>query len=247
MKLYQPPSSNPSSPPNYDLTSNYEHSDISDPPSLTLAELQATAYSKKTQFVLQPSKTIPPPAKATSEPSEPLHKLFEPTSQPSEPDLTLPTIDQAFSKFSENSASRLGHLSDESRVSDNHSEVRTHWNGFLRWINYEVFKLKGLSELVRNDYVKGAEERLEARLAQEAAERAKRKDEEKDVAEATSREEAKKVAAEAEAKAKVEAEAAHKVAKDTEKINGVALTQGELSTSDLAPLILNNIEQLQKE
>lgn len=36
----------------------------------------------------------------------------------------------------------------------------------------EAFKLKGLSEQVRNDYIREAEERLEARLAREAKEKA---------------------------------------------------------------------------
>ncbi|XP_050890369.1 uncharacterized protein LOC127095769 [Lathyrus oleraceus] len=84
------------------------HKDIPNPPSPTLAELQAIAESKKTQYVPKPFEPIPPPSKPTSE-------LYEPTSQPYEPDLTFPTIDEVFAKFSENSASRLN---------DNPSEVR---------------------------------------------------------------------------------------------------------------------------
>lgn len=46
-----PPSYTPSSPPYYDLTSNYEHSEIPYPTSQTLAEFQTTTESEKTQFV----------------------------------------------------------------------------------------------------------------------------------------------------------------------------------------------------
>lgn len=120
----------------------------------------------------KPSETFPPASEPTSEtfpppsePSEPIRKPYEPTSQTSEPNLTLPTIDEAFAKFLEKSTSKLRHLFDESRVSDNPSEVRTHWNGFIRWITSKVFKLKGFPKQAKNDYIRGAEERLEARLA----------------------------------------------------------------------------------
>lgn len=43
----------------------------------------------------------------------------------------------------------------------------------------EVFKLKGLSEQLRNDYIRGAEERLEAHLEHEATERARKQAEER--------------------------------------------------------------------
>lgn len=42
-----------------------------------------------------------------------------------------------------------------------------------------VFKLKGLSEQVRNDYIREAEERLEARLVKEAEEKTLKEAEEK--------------------------------------------------------------------
>lgn len=102
---------------------------------------------------------------------------------------------------------RLKQLSEESRLRDNPSEVRTHLNGFLRWMTSEVFKPKGLSEQVINDYIRGTEERLEVRLAHEATERARKEAEERVAA----KEEAEKVVAAevgAEAKAKAEAEEA---------------------------------------
>lgn len=100
------------------------------------------------------------------------------------------------------------------------------------WMTSEVFKLKGLSEQVRNDYIISAEERLEVRLSYEAAERAQREAEEKVAAEAAAKEAAEKVVVEVEAKGKIEAgealatEATHKAAEDDERTNKVALTRG---------------------
>lgn len=100
-------------------------------------------------------------------------------SQTFELDLTFPTIYEVFAKFLEKIVARLKKLSEESRLRDNLSEIRTHWNEFLRWMTSEVFKLKGLSEQVINDHIRGAEERLEARLAQQAEERSKKEAEER--------------------------------------------------------------------
>lgn len=104
----------------------------------------------------------------------------------------------------------------------------------------EVFKLKGLSEQVRNDYIREAEERLKARMAREAEEKERKEAEEKVVVEVA--------AAEAKAKARVDTEeAAHIAVKESAKEKEVALTQGESSNSDLAPLVLKTLEVLQKE
>lgn len=75
-------------------------------------------------------------------------------------------------------------------------------------MTYEVFKLKGLFEQVRNEFIRGAKMKLGACLAMEAAEKAERKVAEKVVAEVTARKEAEKAVAEAAAREKVEAEAA---------------------------------------
>lgn len=45
-------------------------------------------------------------------------------------------------------------------------------------MTYEVFKLKGLSEQVRNDYIREAKERLEAHLVKDAEEKAREEAEE---------------------------------------------------------------------
>ena len=110
----------------------------------------------------------------------------------------------------------------------------------------EAFKLKNLSEQVRNDFIRDAEARLQERLAREAEEEARREAEERARQEELQRvreAEAKALAdaaaaAEAEAKAAAEAEA-----KAAEEQN--ALTQGESST--FAPLVLKTLEELQKE
>lgn len=60
--------------------------------------------------------------------------------------------------------------------------------------------MKGLSEQVRNDYIRGAEENLEVRLSKEAAEKVEREAAEKPAA----REAAEKAAIEAAERAKAE-------------------------------------------
>lgn len=99
---------------------------------------------------------------------------------------------------------KLRTLSERSSLSGNPFEVRTHWNGFLRWMTLEVFKLKGLSEQVINDYIRSAEEIQEACLEKEAEEKARQEAEEKAADEAA--------VAEAEAKAKADAEEATRIA-----------------------------------
>ncbi|XP_050918779.1 cell wall protein DAN4-like [Lathyrus oleraceus] len=240
-------STTPRSPSYYDLTSNSEHSSSNypDPPSPNLEDLQATTDSERTEFVPEP---------------------FEPIPEPSEAGLTLPIFDEALTKFSESSSSRFKKLSDKSSTSENPYEVRTNWNGFTRWMTSEIFKLKGLSKQVRNDFIRDAEERLRARMAKEEAEKDEREVAEKVVAEAAAREAAEeaaaqtaareaigKVAAKVDAREKAEQEAeaaratkvAHKAA--SEKTTEVALTQGESSAADFYPLVIKTREELQKE
>ncbi|XP_050891187.1 uncharacterized protein LOC127096677 [Lathyrus oleraceus] len=89
------------------------------------------------------------------------------------------------------------------------------------------------------------EERLEVRLAQEAEERARKEVEEKAKIEAGERVIA---VAEAEAKAKIDAEEAARIAaEEAAKTLEVALTQSESSISDLFPLVLMTLQELQKE
>lgn len=77
-------------------------------------------------------------------------------------------------QFSESSASRFKKISVESSTSENPYEVRTNLNGFIRWMTSEIFKMKGLSKQVINDFIRDAKERLEARMTKEAAVKAKR-------------------------------------------------------------------------
>ncbi|XP_050876471.1 eukaryotic translation initiation factor 4 gamma-like [Lathyrus oleraceus] len=123
----------------------------------------------------------------------------------------------------------------------------------------EAFKLKGLYEQVRNDFIRDAGIRLQTRLAREAEEKARKEAEEKSSLEEEQRireaEEkvvieavAATIAVEAEAKAKAEAkEAAHIVVEEAAKLSVDALTQGEKSTSGFTPLVLKTLEELQKE
>lgn len=155
---------------------------------------------------------------------------------------------------------RLRALFEQSSLSENPSEVRTHWNEFLRWMTYEVFKFKGLSKQVGNDYIIGAEERLEARMVKEAKEKARQEAEEKahqeaeekarlEAEEQARKEAEEKVAAEAaivEAKADAE-EATHITVEEAAKSTEFSLTRSESSTSDISPLMLQTLEELQKE
>ncbi|XP_050878124.1 uncharacterized protein LOC127081940 [Lathyrus oleraceus] len=234
--------STPSSPPYYDLSSDSEQPKVPDPSSPTLAQLQATTNSEKSTSVPETSEPIPSPSTPPSTASKTLPS-FEPPNEPSEtsqipskpihptsePEPTFSTLEEVFAIFSESSTARLRQLSEESRLSDNPSKVRTHWNGFLRWMTFEVFKLKGVSEQVRNDYIRGDEERLEARLAQEDEEKARKEVEEKAATKAAT------VEAEAKARADTE-EATHIVAEEATKTTKVALTRGESSTFDIASL-----------
>ncbi|XP_050909158.1 eukaryotic translation initiation factor 4 gamma-like [Lathyrus oleraceus] len=119
---------------------------------------------------------------------------------------------------------------------------------------YEELTLGNKDEPVKTREVG---ERLKARLAREAEERARGKAEEKDKFEAEEkarRETAEKAAAEsaaaveAEAKAKADVEeATHIAAEEAAKEKDVALTQGESSHFEFAPLVLKTLEELHKE
>lgn len=112
----------------------------------------------------------------------------------------------------------------------------------------EIFKLKGLFEQVRNDFIRDAEERLEAQMTKEATEKAEREAIEKAAKEAAEKASAEVVArekAEQEAEVAMVTEAAQKVA--SKKTTEVTLTQGESLTTDFAPLVIKTLEELQKE
>lgn len=125
----------------------------------------------------------------------------------------------------------------------------------IRWMTSEAFKLKGLSEQVRNDFVRDAGVRLQARLVREAEEKARREEEEEArleeeqrVREAEEKAVVVAAAAEAEARAKAEAEEASRItAEVAAKASVDALTQGEQSNSGFTPLVLKTLEELQKE
>ncbi|XP_050895621.1 eukaryotic translation initiation factor 4 gamma-like [Lathyrus oleraceus] len=124
-------------------------------------------------------------------------------------------------------------------------------------MTYEAFKLKGLSEQVRKDFVRDVGVRLQARLVREAEENARKEakekarlEEEQRIREAEEKDdvEATATAVEAEAKAKAEAEEeARIVIEEAAKDNVDALTQGEQSNSSFSPLVLKTLEELQKE
>ncbi|KAI5442359.1 hypothetical protein KIW84_011437 [Lathyrus oleraceus] len=262
-----PSSFTPSSPPYYILSSDTEPSD---PQSPTLAQLQAPTPPSKQQPTTPPAQITPPPSDIPTIPT--YEDIIIPTQTPadtnqtpppspssnSEPELAFPTLEEAITLFAESSVEKIKSLSVNSDISDDPSAVRIYWNLVIRWMTSEAFKLKGLSEQVRNDFVRDDGVRLQARLVREAEEKARKEVEEKACLEEEQRikEAEEKVAdevvaaaaaAEAEAKAKAEAaEAAHITVEEATKASADALTQGEQSNSGFAPLVLRTLEELQK-
>ena len=72
------------------------------------------------------------------------------------------------------SVQKVKSLTINSGISDDPDSVRTHWNRVIGWMTSEAFKLKHISEQVRNDFIRDAEARLQERLAREAEEQAKK-------------------------------------------------------------------------
>ncbi|XP_050887841.1 eukaryotic translation initiation factor 4 gamma-like [Lathyrus oleraceus] len=112
--------------------------------------------------------------------------------------------------------------------------------------------MKGLSEQVRNNFIRDTSIRLQERLAREAEERSRKEAEEKARQEEEERiiEVEEKVAAdvEAETKAKAKAEEATRIAEEeAAKAKADTLTRGENSNSGFVPLVLKTLEELQKE
>ncbi|XP_050897962.1 uncharacterized protein LOC127104859 [Lathyrus oleraceus] len=235
-----PISSTPSSTPYYILSFD---SEPSDPQSPTLAQLQAQANTPP------PEQPIPPPSEQpTIPPSDtPIIPLYEniiiptsltpagtnqtPPTSPSpdtEPETTFPTLEEAISLFDESLVEKIKSLFVNSNISDDPSVVRIHWNRVIRWMTSESFKLKGLSEQVRNDFIKDDREKLHAWLVREAEENARREAEEKAHLEEEQQVREAVVAAEAEAKVKADAkEAACITAEEAAKTSNDALAQRE--------------------
>ncbi|XP_050896664.1 uncharacterized protein LOC127103452 [Lathyrus oleraceus] len=210
----------------------------------------------KSQKLGETSVSRPPVPLVSSSSPETIPTPPEPTSPTSELKPTSPTLEEAVSLFAESSVEKIRSLSENSGISDDPSAVRIHWNRVIRWMTYEAFKLKGLSKQVRNDFIREAGERLQARLARETEEKTRREAEEKTRLEEEQREReaAEKAAAEAAADAEAEAkakadveEATHIAAEEAAKARNDALTQGEQSHSDFAHLVLKTLEELQKE
>ncbi|KAI5399197.1 hypothetical protein KIW84_064542 [Lathyrus oleraceus] len=202
----------------------------------------------------EPPHSDIPQHTAFADPTTPTLNLSPPTSpsQVSELETTLLTLEEAITVFAESSVDKVKSLTINSGISDDPSGIRTHWNRVISWITSEAFKLKGLSEQVRNDFIRDAKIRLQEHLAREAEERERQEDEEKARQEEFQRikeAEAKAladVAAEAEAKAKAAAEEAARLAEESAaNTRNDALTQGEAST--FVPLVLKTLEELQKE
>ncbi|KAI5436346.1 hypothetical protein KIW84_022718 [Lathyrus oleraceus] len=173
-----------------------------------------------------------------------------PHSPEPEPDLTIPTLEEAIIQVAEASVQKVKSLAKNSEVSDDPKSVRTHWNRVISWMTSESYRLKSISEQVRNGYIRDAEERLQERLAREA--KARRLEEErlaKEAEEEARRLEEERLAKEAEllrikeAEAKAQADAEAQAAAEAEAQQ--ALTQGESSSA--IPMILHALKEIKQD
>jgi hypothetical protein len=146
--------------------------------------------------------------------------------------------------FAGASVQKVKSLTINSGISDDPDSVRTHWNRVIGWMTSEAFKLKHISEQVRNDFIRDADARLQERLAREAEEEARRQEEERarqaEIQRAKEAEAKALAAAAAEAEAKAATEAEARAAEEQS-----ALTQGE--SSSVIPMVLKTLEELQKD
>ncbi|KAI5402748.1 hypothetical protein KIW84_050378 [Lathyrus oleraceus] len=237
-------------------SSDQEHSD---PNSPTIAEIYAKNFAPKPQHNLNLQPDADSELQAESEPqqTEPQPLNLSPQNSPPhspepepEPELTIPTLEEAIIQVAEASVQKIKSLAKNSEVSDDPKSVRTHWNRVISWMTSESYRLKSISEQVRNGYIRDSEERLQERLAREAE--ARRLEEERLAREAE--EEAKRLEEErlakeaellriqeAEAKAKADAEAQAAAEAEAQQ----ALIQGESSSA--IPLILNTLKEIKQD
>ncbi|XP_050908567.1 eukaryotic translation initiation factor 4 gamma-like [Lathyrus oleraceus] len=202
-----------------------------------------------------------PPSITSADPTTPTLNLSAPNSPSSpslasttKPETTLPTLEEAIQVFVESSVEKVKSLTINSGISGDPSAVRIHWNKVISWMTSEAFKLKGLYEQVRNNFIRDAGIRLQERLAREAEERERKETEEKArqeelqrIREAEAKAAADTAAAEVEAKSKADIEEAARVAeKVIAKANVNELTQGEHFNSRFVPLVLKTLEELHK-
>ncbi|XP_050918664.1 flocculation protein FLO11-like [Lathyrus oleraceus] len=157
-------SSSPESPPYYNISTNTEPSD---PPSPTLAQLQtrALASQQPTQSIPEPEVTSspteepntttsdPPPSETSHTETQPPNSDIPPPNTSAEPQ--IPTLN-------------LSPPTSPPLTSEPENTLPTLEEAIM-----------GLSEKVRNDFIRDAEIRLQERLAKEAKERAHREEEEK--------------------------------------------------------------------
>ncbi|XP_050895532.1 eukaryotic translation initiation factor 4 gamma-like [Lathyrus oleraceus] len=157
-----PPSSTPSSPPYYTIAS---YSEPSDPQSPTLAQLQACSLSAYNQ-----------PESETNIPSQ----SEQPSLPPSEPHIETP-IENPITHHSKPPIETIpSSPAPTSPVSEPEPTFPTLEEAIDLFVESSMEKIKSLSEnSVRNDFIREAGERLQARLAREAEEKARREGEEK--------------------------------------------------------------------
>ncbi|XP_050902427.1 protein IQ-DOMAIN 14-like [Lathyrus oleraceus] len=258
-------SPSPQSPPYYELSSDTKPSNTQSP---TLGQLQARvlASQQPSHSEPEPEVTSPPPehlnpttSEQTPPPAQqPIHYEPQLTNPSSEPHLELEQTTQSPSDIPPpitSATSITPTLNLSAPNSPSPPSLASSTEPETTFLTLEEAIQKGLSEQVRNDFIRDAGIRLQERLAREAKERARKEAEEKAcqkelhrIREAEAKVTADAADIAAEAKAKANAEEVTRIAEEaTAKANTNALTQGEHSNSGLVPLVLKTLEELQKE
>ncbi|XP_050895316.1 uncharacterized protein LOC127101934 [Lathyrus oleraceus] len=250
-------SSSPSCPPYYILSSDKEPSD---PKSPTLAQLQARALASQqpSQPEPEPKVTFPPPEQQNPPPSDqaqtptPEQQTNPPPEQPVpspsehqpniQPEQTTPppsdippppTSDAIITPTHDPADTNPTPPSSPASNSEPETSFPTLEEAITLFAESSVEKIKD------------AGIRLQARLAREDEEKARKEAEEK------ARLEEEQRIREAEEKANAEAVVAEEVARiaaeEVAKASADALTRGEQSNSGFSPLVLKTLEELQKE
>ncbi|XP_050914137.1 eukaryotic translation initiation factor 4 gamma-like [Lathyrus oleraceus] len=267
-----PSSSSPSSPPYYVLSSDTEPSD---PQSPTLAQLQARALASQHPSQLEPEPEVaspppeqqnpttfeqpqtPPPAQQPNPPPEqpipspsepqlnPQHEQTTPSPSAIPPPQTFVAIITPILNTNDTNQTPPSSPASNFEPETAFPFLEEAMTVFAEWMTSEAFKLKGLSEQVRNDFIRDDGIRLQARLAREAEEKARteaeekaRLEEEQRIREVEEKVDAEAAAADAaEAKAKDDAEEAARITEEeAAKARADALTQGGQSNSESSPL-----------
>ncbi|XP_050875687.1 uncharacterized protein LOC127079332 [Lathyrus oleraceus] len=229
-----PSSSSPSSPPYYVLSSDTEPSD---PQSPTLAQLQARALASQ-----QPSQPEPEPEVTSAPPKQQNPTTSEQPQTPPPAQQPNPPPEQPIPSPSEPQPNPQPEQTTSSPF------VIPPPQTFVAIITL-ILNTNDTNQTPHSSPASNFEPETDEEKARKEAEEKARLEEEQRIREAEEKVVAEVViAAEAEAKAKVDVEEVARIAaEEAAKARADALTQEEQSNFGFAPLVLNSLEELQKE